>query len=208
MTRRVPARKVGHLTKPGYRAGNSVEGNKHAADEGATWIDSDWQRTKDGVDINTHWPLPCHEGFLLKHDRRRWSDLTWAEVQELESHDGYKIRTMRQAFEDAKERGQRVEAEAKFQCAPDDCQRLAQAALEVYGPGWRSHVWVKTLTTLPGGYRAAVMRLHAASFAGFTTLLLVRLRARFRRTFSPYIDYVRGTRVPNRLIRNPKGHKR
>ncbi|TCJ23014.1 hypothetical protein [Nocardioides jejuensis] len=204
MTRRLGRRKVGHLTRPGYRAGNSAAGNEHAKRTGATWVDNDWQKTKDNVDINSHWPQPRHEGFLPKDDHRTWADLTWDEVKELETPDGYRVRTMEQAFEDAKAHGQRVEAEAKFQCTVEDCLRLALLARKVFGRGWRAFVWVKTLTTLTGGYAAAVMRLHAASFAGFVTLLLVRLRARFRRRFSPYIDYVRGSHVPNRLIRNPK----
>lgn len=193
MTTRAPRRKVGHLTRPGYRAGNSPAGNASARRARTGWVDNDWQRTADGVDINSHWPEPRHEGFLPKHDRRKWSDLTWAEVKTLVTPDGYRVRTMREAFKDAKDDGQRVEAEAKFQCTVDDCARLAHAARKVYGRGWRQHVCIKTLTTLPGGYQAAVQRLHAAWVAGFITLLLARGAARFRRRFDQHIDYVRGS---------------
>ena len=213
MTRRLGRRKVGHLTRPGYRAGNSVAGNEYAEKIDATWLDNDWQllappepnapdedQERDG---NGHWPKANHERFVPKSDPRTWDQITWAEARTLETPDGYRMRSMREAFQDAKARGQRVEAEAKFQCTADDCHRLARTALEVFGPGWRSHVWIKTLTTLPGGYRAAVQRLHAAHVAGFTTLLLVRGRARVRRTFARHIDYVRGSRIPDRQIRNP-----
>jgi hypothetical protein len=202
VTRRVPRRKVGHLTKPGYRAGNSLEGNEYADEHDIVWLDNDWQllappepdawpedEQRDG---NTHWPKANHERFVPKSDRRTWDRITWAEARELATPDGYRIRSMEQAFRDAEARGQRVEVEAKFQCTPEDCRRLAATARKVFGKGWRAHVWVKTLSNLPGGYPAAVRRLHAASSAGFTTLLLCRGRARYRRRFNVHISYVRG----------------
>lgn len=192
MTQLCPPRAIGHLTTPGYRAGNSPVGNAYAARHGMHWVDNDWQ-----PGANTHWPRPNYEGFLPKSDTRRWLDLTPAEIAALRSPDGYRVRTMEQAFRDAKTYGQNVEAEAKFNCTAAQCRELAADARKVFGDAWKKRVWVKTLTDLPGGYEAALARLKAAKAAGFTTLLLLRGADRARRQFPSYVDYVRGaTAVP------------
>lgn len=187
MTQLCPPRAIGHLTDPGYRAGNSIEGNKHAARRGIGWVDNDWQPK-----ANTHWVDPRKEGYLPASDTRRWLDLTSAEIAALRSPDGYGVRTMEQAFRDAKAYGQNVEAEAKFNCTAAQCRELAADARDVFGDAWKKRVWVKTLTDLPGGYDAALARLKAAKAAGFTTLLLLRGADRARRQFPDYVDFVRG----------------
>lgn len=192
MTHLCPARAIGHLTTPGYRAGNSIDGNRHAKRHGIQWVDNDWQVTRDHHDLNTHWAKPARERFLPTFGDRHWSNLTWPQVQTMKTPDGYRVRDMHQAFIDAKWHGQNVEVEAKFQCTADDCLRLADLARDVFGDQWQARVWVKTLSTLPGGYPAAVQRLHAAKVAGFTTLLLARGTDVRRRTFPAHIDYVRG----------------
>lgn len=187
MTTRIPRYPVGHLTDPGHRACNNIQGNQYAHRHGIKHVDNDWQ-----PGANTHWPQPRHEGYLPKDDHRTWSDLTPAQIASLRTPDGYGVRTMEQAFRDAKRYGQSVEVDAKFQCTADDCHRLADLARKVFGEEWQQRVIVKTLTTLPGGYAAASQRLHAAHAAGFTTLLLLRGPDRARRVDVAWIDFTRG----------------
>jgi hypothetical protein len=193
-TLRAPGHPIGHLTTPGYRAGNSLAGNALATRRGIAWVDNDgrWSKrdpiTGKRTPINTHWRLLSREGFAHLGSRLTWGSLSAAAIARLRSRDGYRVRTMFEALDDAHARGQRVEWEIKEIASEAEIREVADHARSLWGDDWREYVVVKVLTTVVG-WRRILRRAHRA---GFTTIALVRGPRRYVRINSPSITYVRG----------------
>lgn len=76
-----------------YAMENSPEGVKIAAREGYDSIDLDWQITKDGVPVNTHWGQPmAKDGFYdplhQLPENTQVNDMTLEEITRLRNKDG------------------------------------------------------------------------------------------------------------------------
>lgn len=99
-----------HGNQP-YRFENSFRGILHAVRHGYRRIDLDVQMTKDGVLVNTHWARPMLKDTFfdpkhrLKNKHLTVNQMTWEQVQRLQSKGGYKIRTLNAALKYCAEHG-------------------------------------------------------------------------------------------------------
>jgi hypothetical protein len=198
VTTRAPARDVGHLTDPGYRAGNSLHGDAVAVLRGQRWVDRDMRHTKDRHPINTHWAKLWRDLFS-RNRRLAWAMLTWAYVKGLVSRDDYPVRDMFQALTDAHARGLSVEVEAKDFTTVSEWRALAAHAESLWSAHWREHVNAKCLTTV-WRWRRILRNAHAADWP---TIALVRGPWRYRAINSPSITYVRGASA---RVKYPRSH--
>lgn len=183
-------RKFAHLS-PYYR-NNSLRGIHEAKKLGYSAIDLDWNVTKDGEPVCTHWDRPLKHGFIDPQKRipssRKVSEMTLAEVMRLRSKKGsYRIKPVDPIFKHAAKYGLRVEFEAKTGIGFYHVSTFAKVkkAADKHGV----HVQVKTLSTLRGAPR----RLRAAKEAGLTTIILPRGSRRLKKKdYWGVADYVRG----------------
>jgi hypothetical protein len=202
MPSRSPGRKVFHDDWPQTPYGSNSHHGPHLAESHKCgWIDNDATRTSNDVLINDHGnPL---RAYFRKGDRSIHH--TWAQVQQLTyDHAGetYRLRSIAQALKDNAALGIRTEVEIKY-LGPISKARLdailrqlAADAEAAYGADWRAHAEVKVLSNLTGGVNYALRVCRAAHAAGFTTILLARGTARFRRFKGrTAVTYVRGSAV-------------
>jgi len=89
---------------------NSIRGAVYADEHGFTKIDLDLQMTKDRVIVVTHWRRPMRRDGFASIGRRLDPDtpigqLTWAQVQMLRTHDGYRIRRVEKMLKVCARRG-------------------------------------------------------------------------------------------------------
>lgn len=186
--RAVPGKwaKFAHLSP--YAKNNSVMGLLAAKKLRYTAIDLDFQVTKDGVLINTHWG----DTREFKGPRRKFADMTWREVSKLRAKKGgYRIRTAAAMLALAKKHGfTRVEFEAKgshgFE-GPAGVRRFKRVKARAESLG--IDVEVKTLSNIG----RSVKRLAAAHEAGLTTIVLPRGARRLKKAdYWPVTDFARG----------------
>ncbi|GAB7004420.1 hypothetical protein JCM18899A_18930 [Nocardioides sp. AN3] len=198
MTRRAPRVRLAHRVPP--RKTDSVRGVNWAADHGFRVIDVNCLLSADGTPHAQH-GAPyglAQQGFLPKRDKRKVRDLTDVELARLRSPDGYRVPPMVLIFKAAKQRGVRIEVEAKDDrrfTRPSTWLDMAADAQRVFGDDWAQHVEMKVLTNLSGGLAYALKVCAAAHAAGWPTMILPRGSARLRRLNAPYITLNRGGRV-------------
>lgn len=194
MTTRAPRVPVAHLTNPSYSAGNSDHGDAWAIAHGYVWTDNDVLASKAVAGVRTlmngHYPMLRHDGHVPWRDRRRYSDLTAAQLAKLRTPQGFRIRTVLESLDNAHRLGLRRELEAKTLITAAEWRGVAEHARSLWGDDWRQYVVVKCLTTT-FRWRRILRNAHAA---GFTTIALVRGPWRYRAINSPSITYVRGSK--------------
>lgn len=199
MTQPVPKRRLYHEN---WRRGfiqNSAHGNELAHEARDAWLDNDFGWSSDLAWVNAHGYPETVWG------RRRFVARSWADLKELRHRyrgRTYHLRDARETFRDAAALGQKVEAEVKNVKPlnrPENrrtmFRRLANHAANQFGQKWRQQVNVKMVSTMGGGLGYVLPMLESAHAEGFETLLSVRGRHRFRKTWPAYVTYVRGSLV-------------
>lgn len=177
--------KFAHLSP--YAFSNSVAGLRKARRLGYRAIDLDFQVTRDGVVICTHWGDTREFAGPL----RRFDEMTWQQVRKLRAKKGrYRVRSAAFMIGAAERNGfTRIEFEAKSnglagRAGVERFKRIKRRADAV-----GIDVQVKTLTSIPGARK----RLAAAREAGLTTIVLPRGKARatVRKSFAGIADFYR-----------------
>ncbi len=186
--RRAPHRRFLHLAD--YALNDSTAGVLLAKQLRYRWIDLNFQVTRDGVIVCTHWSQPLRHGWrdpLGKLDRntRVWQ-MTWAEVRRLRHRSGRRIYTGLGILRYAARHGVGVEFEVKpspgFK-VPSTWAMIRRVADET-----DLDIEVKAIHNLGD----AGLYLKRAHEAGFTTIVLPRGTRRISTTWWPFLDYVRG----------------
>lgn len=159
-----------------YRYNNSAEGIRtlRRAPGYRRAIDLDFQMSRDGIFLNTHWHHPSVEGFRFTSGRRKgqvprapFRLMRARTATRLRTDDGYMIQTAYAAIYYASAHRIRVEAEMKAVPSQKALDRLAALSESFYGPDWRQRVQVKMLRRFR--WRTALRR---AKRAGFITFLI------------------------------------
>lgn len=193
---RVPARWSHFLHLQPYRRGNSPEGIRLAANApaGRRAIDLDFQPSRSGALLNTHWAHPKREGFRHTTGRRAgrvphlpFRLLRTSTALRLQTRDGYRIQTAHSAIWDASRHRVRIEAEMKAVPSLAALRRLAAYAEAYYGADWQQWVQVKMLASFR--WRTTLRR---AKRAGFITFLIgLHDRDVDPNTLPDYVDHYR-----------------
>lgn len=184
---RAPGRRFLHLAD--YALNDSLAGVRLAKRLRYRWIDLNFQVTRDGVIVCTHWSQPLKHGWRdpegkLDRDARVWR-MTWEEVGRLR-HGARRIYRADQILPYAATLGVGVEFEVKASPLFEDA-RTWQGLRRLVGEH-HVRVVVKAINTLGN----AGLYLKRAHEAGFTTIVLPRGTRRISTTWWPFLDYVRG----------------
>lgn len=161
-----------------YRRGNSPEGIRYAAEHpghtGRRAIDLDFQPSRGGTLLNTHWAHPKVEEFRFTSGPRAgrvprvpFRLMRARTALGLRTRDGYAIQTAHAAIVLAAHDRVRVEAEMKGVPTVAALEQLAADAKAYYGDDWQQFVQVKMLAAFR--WRTTLRR---AKRAGFTTFLI------------------------------------
>lgn len=200
---RAPRHRLYHRRWTSGHVVNSARGSVLARDAGAKWIDNDFHLSMHGLAwVNAHGAPELF--WLPRHDR--FENHTAGQLFKRERSVGrhlYRLRNLRQTFEDNHHHGLNTEVEVK-DVHPWNTDalldaafaRMARHARAVYGEDWREHVVVKVLTNLRGGEAYALQICRAAHAHDIPTMLLARRRARFHRYAGhSEVTWVRGSLV-------------
>lgn len=172
-----------------YAKANSVEGDRLAAKKNL-WADRDLNRVLGGRQIVTHWARPRVEGFRTpegKVPQRRFSRMSWPTVRGLKTKEGYSIRSVEKALEDARKAGvPGIEFDLKYLPTTRRLKRLAKQAEQFYGKNWKSKVEIKMSVNQPKWKEG----LKRADRAGFKTTA-IRLGSGNPATLPSYVKAYR-----------------
>ncbi len=175
-----------------YPFENSRRGLEHAARVGANAIDHDYQCSREGILINTHWAHPLRHGFVDPWGEispaATISDLTVQEIGRLKARrGGYRIRTIGQDLEDAAYLDVAICAEVKVDPRFKEPETFRPARTRADTLGARLvFMHIQNL----GGERMGAAILAAAQEAGHPVMLLHRGPIDWR--LWGFIDAVKG----------------